>query len=358
LSSLGAGDRNGGRYALLVLPSVNRVYTQASWDLVQAELEVFNGSVLGGRLHEIERATIGGVPYVAFSADGLTDRDLAFVANLSSIHALFERRGELLRPIELRPLDRFDDDLVSIQRYQGKTNERFTKLLLNVTLLASSFSDELLERRFRVLDPLCGRGTTLNQALMYGFHAAGVEADGHDFDAYALFIRTWLQHKRLKHRSETGTLRRDRRVVGRRLDVTLSATMEEHRAGDAIELTFVNADTGQGLEFFRPRSFDVVVADLPYGVQHGSLRSGRGRPSRSPVELLAAVLPVWTELLRPGGALGLAWNAHVAARDALTDVLTAGGLEVLDSEAHLRFRHRVDQAVLRDVLVARRPTRP
>jgi hypothetical protein len=344
LSSLGAAQGNG-RYALLVLPAANRVYTNASWELACAELRVFDHSVLGGRLHDVERLEIGGVPYVGFSAAGLTPRDAAFLANLSSAHALFQVHGRLLEPIELRPLDRFDDDLVTIQRYAGKTNERFTRLLLNVTVLASSFGADMLDRRLRVLDPLCGRGTTLNQALMYGFDAAGIDVDGRDFDAYAQFIRTWLQHKRIKHRAELSTVRRDRHAVGRRLQVTLTA--------DGIEIAFVNADTCRGLEFFRPRSFDVLVADLPYGVQHGS-RAAAGL-SRGPLELVAQALPVWTELLRPGGAVGLAWNTHVATREALAGALTAAGLEVADAEPYRGFRHRVDQAIVRDILVARRP---
>ena len=89
MSSLGTGHRNGSdRFALLVLPAANRVYTQASWDLVRSELEVFNHAVLGGRLAGVERREIGGVPYVGFSAAGLEPRDVGFLANLSSVHAL------------------------------------------------------------------------------------------------------------------------------------------------------------------------------------------------------------------------------------------------------------------------------
>ena len=48
--------------------------------------------------------------------------------------ALFERDGDALRPVELPRRDRFDDDLLTILKYPGKTNELFTKLLLNVTV--------------------------------------------------------------------------------------------------------------------------------------------------------------------------------------------------------------------------------
>jgi hypothetical protein len=150
-------------YALLLLPSANRVYADAAVELTLAELEIF-GSVLGAPLADLAQATIAGVGYVTFSADRLGPRDLAYLGNASAAYALFERQGSLLSPLELPRLDRFDDDLLTIQKYAGKTNEQFTKLLLNVTLLARSDPEALLDGRLRVLDPLCGRGTTLNQA--------------------------------------------------------------------------------------------------------------------------------------------------------------------------------------------------
>jgi tRNA G10 N-methylase Trm11 len=279
---------------------------------------------------------------------------VAYLSNLSSIYALFRVEDDLLAPVELRSLDKFDDDLITIQKYQGKTNEQFTKLLLNVTLLSSAFAPELLSRRLRVLDPLCGRGTTLSQAIMYGYHAAGLDLDQRDFDAYAAFLRTWLRRKRIKHQVEVSRIRRDRQFVGRRLDASIGLTKDGYKAGDHLTLTFVNADTTRALEFYRARTFDVIVADTPYGVQHGSRTAGEGL-HRSPLDLLAAAAPVWAELLRPGGALGLSWNTNVASRADAVQALTAAGLEPLDSGPYLGFRHRVDQAIMRDILVARRP---
>lgn len=337
------------RYGLLLAPSANRVYAESAIDLTRAELELFGRTVLGGRVAAAATTRIAGVPYVTFDAEP-TDRDLAHLANLSSVYALFRLEGDLLRPVELHPRDRFDDDLLTIQKYAGKTNEQFTKLLLNVTLLATEFGDEVLERRFRVLDPLCGRGTTLNQALTYGFDAAGIDIDQQDFVAYSTFLSTWLKRKRVKHKLEVGPVRRNRKVVARRMHVTLAADRDDYRAGDTQDLEVVNADTVRAGEFFRAGSFDVLVADAPYGVQHGSRSSGG--LARSPLDLLAAAVPVWAGLLRPGGALGVAWNTAVAKRDEAVAVLAAAGLEPVDTPG---FRHRVDQAIVRDILVARRP---
>jgi SAM-dependent methyltransferase len=341
------------RYALLLLPAANRVYAESAAALMRAELELFNLCVLEGRIESIEAARLGGVRYITFQADRLTDRDLGFLANLSSIYALFALEGDLLRPVDLAPLAKFDDDLVTIQKYPGKTNEQFTKLLMNATLLSCAFAGEMLQRRFQVLDPLCGRGTTLNQALMYGFDAAGVDRDQQDFDAYSTFFSTWLKRKRIKHHLEVGPVRRNRQVVGRRLVVTLAPTKQAHRDGDTQRLDMVNADTTRAGEFFRPESFDLLVADAPYGVQHGSRTAAQGLV-RGPLELLAAALPVWVRLMRPGGAIGLAWNTHVADREELGALLAESGLEPLRTQPYLAFRHRVDQSIRRDVIIARK----
>ncbi|GAA2137306.1 TRM11 family SAM-dependent methyltransferase [Actinomadura napierensis] len=347
-------------YGLLVSPSHNRVYAQAAAGLVKAELAVFGERALDGRIRDIEETSIGGVPYVTFSSDELAETDVRLLSNLSSLYALFEIEGGLLRPVELKPLDLFGSDLLTIQKYSGKTNEYFTKLLLNVTAMATDSPMDLVTGRPRLLDPMCGRGTTLNQAMMYGLDAAGIDIDGKDFDAYAAFVKTWLKNNRVKHQAEITSIRREKAVLGRRLHVTLGASKELYKSGETMEITVVNADSVEAEKFFRPRSFDLIVTDAPYGVQHGSRAKGaqpgrRQQLSRSPVELLGAAVPGWARLLRPGGAVGISWNTFVGRREELAEILASSGLEVQDSEAYLGFRHRVDQAISRDLIVARKP---
>jgi SAM-dependent methyltransferase len=341
------------RYALLLLPSANRVYAAASVELGAAELAAFSDSVLGGTLSPAALAELGGVRYLEFEAAGIGLRETAFLSNVSVCYALFERTDGLLRPVDLRRLDRYDDDLISIQKYAGKTNEQFTKLLLNVTLLASAFAGQMLDRKLAVLDPLCGRGTTLNQALMYGYDAAGIDLDQRDFEAYATFIKTWLKRKRIKHRAEyDGPVRREGKVEGRRLQVSLAASKQEHKAGHTQRLDVVCADTTRAPEFFRPETFDVIVTDAPYGVQHAS-KSASGL-ARRPADLLSDAVPAWARLLRPGGTIGIAWNTFVAPRETVTGILAGAGLVLVESGPYGQFRHRVDQAIMRDIVVARK----
>jgi SAM-dependent methyltransferase len=332
-----------------VHPSANRVYAGASVALTVAELGVLARTRLEGRIGEALPTEIAGVRYLAFDGD-LGAADLAHLGDVSTAMALFERQGETLRPVGLPRRDRFDDDLLTILKYPGKTNELFTKLLLNVTVWSGAALDG---RPLKVLDPMCGRGTTLNQVLMNGWHAVGLDLDERDFDAYAAFLRTWLQTKRLKHTADTTPVRRDGAKLGRRFRAEVGATKEEWKAGEALTVDFVNADTLHTRAVHKPASVHAVVTDAPYGVQHGS-RAG-GRLARSPLDLLREAVPVWAEVLRPGGAMGVAWNTHVAARDDALAVLADAGLEPLDDGPYRGFEHRVDQAILRDVLVARRP---
>ncbi|MEU4421430.1 SAM-dependent methyltransferase [Actinoplanes sp. NPDC024001] len=337
------------RYAMLLAPSANRVYADQASRISQAELAAF-GPVLSGELAEIEATTIGGVEYVTFTAD-LDPRDIAYLSNLSAAYALFERVDtDLLRPLTLTPLARYDSDLITIPKYAGKTNEQFTKLVLNLTLLASTSASRMLDGHLTVLDPLCGRGTTLNQALMYGYDGIGIEIDGKDVEAYKLFLQTWLKRKRLKHTAELVPMRRQGRRAARRLEVTLAPSKDDHKAGAVQKVTVLHADTTQLDGLIRGGVADVLVADLPYGVAHGSYDDGGGI-SRRPLDLLERAVPHWLPLLRPGGAIGLSWNTKVAKRELAEDILLANGLTLVE---HLPLEHRVDQGIERDVVVARK----
>jgi len=341
------------RYALLVSPSANRVYARAAVALTIAELGVLGETLLAGRIGDVRPEEVAGVPYVTFDGD-LDDDAVAGLANVSTAFALFERAADdAFRPVKLRRLDCLDDDLLSILKYQGKTNELFTKLLLNVTVLASQSAGRMLTDRLRVLDPLCGRGTTLNQVLMYGWHATGVELDARNFDAYAAFLPRWLKDKRLKHTAINAKLRRDGQVLGRRLDVELATTKEAWAAGDTITLLTALADTRATAEVFRAGSVDVIVTDAPYGVQHGS-HGGEGGLQRRPLELLREALPGWVRVLRPGGAVGIAVNTHTCPRDQALALLADVGLEPRDDPAFRGFGHRVDRAIERDLVLARK----
>ena len=336
-------------FALLVSPSANRVYAHSAPSLTVAELGVLDATVLGGRLGTAEPTEIAGVPYVTFSGD-LTDADLRHVANVSTAFALFERDGEALRPVTLHRLDCLDDDLLTILKYQGKTNEVFTKLLLNVAAASSASGRRMLTDRLRVLDPMCGRGTTLNQALMYGWHACGLDVDERDFDAYAAFLPRWLKDKRLKHSADSARLRREGRTVGRRFDARF-ALVEGGLGGRGRHPGRCPAGRhpgggrpAQGPQHRRDRHRRAVrrAARQPVGRRSAPQPA---RPARRGAARLGEGAPA-------GGRGRRSRSTCAPARAAdLLALLAEAGLEPLDDPAYRGFEHRVDQAILRDVVV-------
>ena len=107
---------------------------------------------------------------------------------------------------------------------------------------------------------------------------------------------------------------------------------------------------------FKSNHFHAIVGDLPYGVKHGNVSNRQQSAlTRNPAELLKACLPGWRTCLKPGGTLVLSWNRFVLGREELQALLTDSGLEVLTASPFDRFAHRVDNAIWRDVVVARKP---
>lgn len=332
------------RYLMLRMPSANRVYGGESGPLTAAELEL-----TAPFAEDIADTEVAGVGYLSFEAPELAEAQLETVARQSACFALFESSGDLLRPVALPRTFALDDDLVTIPKYQGKTNEQFTHLLLRVTLAA--VTREPTGPR-QILDPLAGRGTTLSTALLFGHDAYGVEGDAKAFEQMASFYTTYLRRKRLKHTTETTPVRRDGKAVSRRFDAEIRTD------GATLHVTSFVGDTRESATLFGRKKFDVVVTDAPYGIAHGSttdVRGVSGKRDRSPAGLLREAIPVWAGQLMHGGAMGISWNTFGLSRDDLAAMLAESGLVVRTGGAWERFGHRVDSSIKRDLIVAVKP---
>ena len=335
-------------HLILLAPSANRVYASEANRLVAAELKV----LLGARDHPtIEPVTLAGIGYLALGAGTLDEHIVSALGRLSGFYAAFQRSEDRLLPIEVATPDLFDDDLVTIPKYPGKTNEQFTRLLINITLASMRRPSS---GPVSMLDPLCGRGTTLSTAMMWGRHAAGVEAELKAVEAYAAYLRTYFRRKRLKHSVELSPVRREGKIIGKRLEAEVIPAGRERPVG----LTVFSGDTRQSAALYGKRRFDAVLADAPYGVVHGSqtdVRGASGKRDRSAAGLISEALPVWARQLKTGGALGLSWNAIGLRRERLLELVTDAGLEPLDFGPYRDFEHRVDSSIRRDIVVAIKP---
>ncbi|NHN54273.1 SAM-dependent methyltransferase [Calidifontibacter sp. DB0510] len=332
-------------YLLLLAPSANRVYADAAPRLAAAEAGAVLGALVGQV--EVETRVIAGVPYLVVRVPE-DERVPGVLARLSATFAAYLPEGDLLRPLELPEVRRYPDDLVTIQKYAGKTNEQWTRLCLNVTAAMTAWPARLLDGSLRVLDPLCGRGTTLNLALLHGLEVTGVDIDRKDYEAYAAFIKTWAREHRFKHQVEQKALTVAGRTRGRQLTLEIAPDKAAFKAGHTDRLRYVSTDATDLDGVLRPTSIDVIVTDTPYGVQHGSHGD---RLARSPLGLLDRSLPSWTRVLRTGGAIGLSYNRHVAPVEELHELVEQHGLTVCEIPD---VRHRVDASIDRDLLVARK----
>lgn len=329
-------DTDPADLLLLPNPSGNRVYAGAAAELAAAEVAI---TVPGVDPESVRTVTVGGVDHVAFRAP--IDRDV--LAQLSSrfLVSTVDDRGRLT-PLDLGPATVLDDDLVTIPKYPGKTNEQFTRLLLGVAVGALPAQPT----PYKVLDPLCGRGTTTSCAWLAGHHGYGVELDRKAIESHAAFLRTWLRRKRLKHKVSTSPVRREGTHLGARLDATVTVP----GTGTTLELGIMPGDTRASAELWGRRRFDAVVTDAPYGVVHGS-RRGSGR-QRTAADLLAEAVPVWAGQLRRRGVMAIGWNTLGLPREDLLSMMADAGLEPRDDGPWRRLGHRVDSSVHRDVAVA------
>ncbi|MGI6316586.1 MAG: hypothetical protein ACOX17_08000 [Christensenellales bacterium] len=169
------------QYVMAVRPSHNRVYTGQAVKLAIAELDSLNIS-LGGRLQHISPAVLGGADAVTWEQKfPMDNEEMRWLQRLSSAYLCFRKEGKALYPLSLQFISPLQEDLVSIPKYVGRTNEQFTRLMVNCGLLASDFwqltPDEVL-----LLDPVCGRGTTLLEGLVQGHSVAGIETDKKDVE--------------------------------------------------------------------------------------------------------------------------------------------------------------------------------
>lgn len=324
-----------GQYLLLLAPSANRVFAEATPALAKAELAVTTG--IASEITSVDRVGALRFETANLDLDSLARQSCALVA--------FECRGELLKPLELPQWQVFPDDLVTIPKYRGKTNEMFTQMLVHLT--CSQVDTAWVERGVRpdILDPMAGRGTTLLTAWLNGFNGFGVEQDKKAVAGLEAFIKTYLRRGRYKHKASLTPLRRDGRKLGTRLDVQASI-------GDQpLTMAVLTGDTRDARMLYGKKTFDAIVTDAPYGVRHSS--NDGDKRSRSARQLLTEAIPVWASQLRSGGALGISWNTYSMPRAELEQVITDAGLMLPDNPAWGDFAHRVDASINRDLIVAR-----
>lgn len=343
-------------YLILQHPGHNRVYYKSSVALVLAELTLAS-SKLNVQCHGVAEKTIKGVRYFALSVnEGLSEDDVALLSRLSFFFAMYEaveKDGELmLLPIAQADYQYVDAKISTLLKYQGKTNELFTKMMINVGLLSSDFT---YQDNIHLLDPVAGRGTTLYEGIVYGFNVTGVEVDAVSTDSTSQFFKKYLRDERYKHNISK------RAVTGKSKHEAVYAEEFEYARDKADykkdetrkHFNLVNGPSQKTGSYFKAKTFNLIVGDLPYGIAHGNTsKTSTGSITRNPSELVADCLPQWHKVLKKGGALVLAWNSFLISHHDLSHILEEKGFSVFTASPYLDFEHMVDKSIKRDIIVA------
>ena len=330
-------------YVAQISPQRSTQYTNVARDLAAAELLA---SPLGQMLADVSMEHIAGQDYLKFTVSGasLSAGQLEQLAGMAMLGSLFEFfpaigdvSGPLLRPISASYPFFISADLASIRRYKGKTNEFFTRFLLNIAKNASDFRDAEW-RDLKLLDPLCGGGTTLFAALSLGANVAGIELDRGDVESTATFITQFCRESRIRISVTEERLRK--LASARRWLFQIGQKDDQRRCmlvnGDAVLARELISGFGQP---------HLIVTDLPYGIQHQAPLAA----------LLTTRLPAWADLLQPGGAIAFSWDATRFSRAEMIELVEqVAPLDVVQRPPYDAIAHRVDRVVKRrDVIVAR-----
>ena len=331
-------------YAFLLYPHANVRYRQSLLQLAAQELAMTLTAL--GREAEVTPKEIGGATFLTFEAAKLTERDMRMLSQLASVYMLFSMEDGRLTPIARTHPNYVGEDLPALLKYKGKTNEMFTDTMLTMALAASAFMP-VHDSQLVVCDPMAGRGTTLMLALRRGYHGVGLEIGKADVKEAADYMTRYLEFHRIKYKRTDSALTVRGQVGGRENKFVFSDSAEHFKAGDTRTLRLICGDTREAAALLKPNSVHLMVTDAPYGVQKGT--AGR---QDSIDGTIAAALPGWHSVLKPGGVLAISFNTHVTKRDALIRLMEKAGFEAVQTA---NLEHWVEQAISRDVILARKP---
>jgi len=342
-------------YAILFNPNHKRVYFEASQRLSLTEFEIC-ASGFSVSYSDLQIQEIAGAAYLTFAtAKELSQADIAIISELSFAHTLnvlenFDNEV-YLRPIAKRKAAFVDEGFGTMLKYTGKTNETFTRMMLNVAY----YSQEKREG-VHLLDPIAGKGTTLFEGLVKGFNVFGIEIVDDLVSECYHFTKRFFETAKYKFSHDAMRISgANKAFTALRHTFDVAPTKEMHKNKDTRAIEFVAGNSLYANTYYKRNSFDLLVGDLPYGIQHRNVaREKQSAFTRNPHELLSVCLPAWVEVLKKGGVIALSWNCNVLERGKIEELFTQNGLHVKNDPVFLQFEHRVDQAILRDMIVAQK----
>jgi hypothetical protein len=322
---------------------LNRVFTKSLGAVAMAELDVILTHRLDAPGTAITLVEEGRTASLQFEYVGDRATLVTQLGLLSATAAVFiEHSPTSLEPIPLADQFVFGTEVVTAQRYKGKTSERLTRLMLNVARAADA---SMADHDRSVLDPMCGRGTTLNWALLYGARATGLDVDRRALDDYATFLEQWAKSNRYPHKMQRY---KKQHSESRHFDFTVAVDRETLANKSAPDIRTFNVPADS--ESVPVGRHAMLVSDLPYGIQHQARSDGKRTPTTI-VDLVENVATRWPEQIRTGGSVALSWNTKTVRPSEMAALLQPVGFDTVPTRG---FEHQVDRTITRDVLLATR----
>jgi len=336
------------KYGILRYPHQNKRYFDSTKDLLECELGIMVNA-LKADVKILGYEFMGGIEVFCFEIEALHDDLIQILYDISSNYVLFKIEGDALIPFNEGKSFYFKEDMSSILKYSGKTNEAFTSMMINMGVYSSNFKT-LSKKDITIFDPMCGRGTTLYQGLILGYNVAGIDIDYKSTSEINKFLRRYLKFHKYKHTTSHQTIVIDKKKKGVKYTFETADTVDHFKKNDKRTIMFADGDTTESNLYFKKNSFHVIVSDLPYGVQH----SGASKASFMEIgKLLQKAIEEWKIVLKKGGTVVLSYNTFNIKRKDLIDIFEAGGLKPMVDGYYEAMEHWVEQAVSRDVFVAK-----
>ena len=306
---------------MLISPVANGAYFNETIEIAQKEFHQCVGE------YQTELKSIGGMHFLHTQ---LPAEKLTHLVRLSFVQGIFSVEQGVLIPLELDADFKLHSDFVFGSKYKGKTNELLTQLLLNVGL---SYCSEKDISKLKLLDPMCGRGTTLMWAMRYGIKSKGIEQDPNAVLDFRTFAKKWTKLHHQKHVMKEGFIgKANKQNKGKFIDFT----------ANEVNTRIINGNATTACDLLKREKQHLIISDIPYGVQHFTTDK-----TRNPMAVLTDCAPQWAELLHKNGILVIAFNKYIPKRKELVSLFEQSGLTSLDFSAG----HRMSESILRDIAV-------
>ncbi|MCP4219657.1 MAG: hypothetical protein GY765_33805 [bacterium] len=313
------------KLALLISPRAKNAFFNDYIDVAKAELALFLGT------EAITYTRIGVMDFFDIEAD---EEHLPELASLSFVYGIFERQDSQLVPLPITAPFDLHEDFVFGSKFPGKTNETLTQMLINVGLQSI---DTKSVSEVKLLDPMCGRATTLFWAMRYGMNSKGIEHDSKAQEDIRRNVKKWCKVHRQKHQLKEG-------FIGSKAEMRNNGKFIEFTANNA-SMRIIEGDSAEACSLLKGEKFNLLISDLPYGIQHFTTSK-----TRNPLDVLNACAHDWCESLKPDGVMVLAFNSYIPKRKELIEVFTAQRMQALD----FSVPHRMSESIRRDVVVLKK----